>query len=104
MKCPKCHRDTYSAKWGTCTSCGAINTKPAINEERLTDAINVVHSSVPTRDSIPEALPAGNSDSRVNSGRDAGSAGKHVVRTPNRRSREAYNAYMRDYMARRRAT
>ncbi len=21
MKCPKCYRDTYSKKWGTCTGC-----------------------------------------------------------------------------------
>lgn len=88
MNCPKCHRDTYSKKWGACTAC-------AINEgERLTDAINTptkqgnkpagVHPVQVVRESVPDAqapslLPAS-------------------LRTPNRRSRESYNTYMKGYM------
>ena len=70
----------------------AINTQPAINEERLTDAINAPTSKrgvEPTsilplqvvRESVPDAQ-----------------APSLLPRTPNRRSREAYNAYMRGYM------
>ena len=81
----------------------AINTKPAINEERLTDAINgsdinrrVAGRSASSRDGDRGMLSA------HRPARDEpGTSGPSVVVspvTPNRRSREAYNAYMRGYM------
>ena len=73
----------------------AINTAPAINEERLTDAIN---KGVPAINSSPSR--AETSSEKVAS-RKVGERGLSP-RTPNRRSRESYNAYMRGYMARRR--
>jgi len=74
---------------------GAINTSPAINEERLTDAIN---KGVPAINSSPSR--AETSSGKVAS-RKVGERGLSP-RTPNRRSRESYNEYMRGYMARRR--
>ena len=113
MKCPKCKRDTYTAKWGTCTVCGAINSpkaainkRSAINEERLTDAINTPRQKPdhkPRRDSgvlpvlPPQSVGLEHQDAPshgarvgfIGSGREPSAS----VRTPNRRSREAYNAY-----------
>ena len=116
MKCPKCHRDTYSAKWGQCTVCGAINspkvainTGPAINEERLTDAINTVVPAIngSTESGVgglgsnvgaPAARPQATAAVVVG---DRARRERHTrseETTTNRRSREAYNTYMRDYM------
>ena len=30
MKCPKCKRDTYSAKWGSCTNCDTVTRKTSV--------------------------------------------------------------------------
>lgn len=68
----------------------------ATNGERLTDATNKEASPEVSN----EARSAVVSD---DSGSDAGGAKAGVVRTLNRRSREAYNAYQREYMRRRRA-
>lgn len=38
MKCPKCHRDTYSKKWGSCTACPPV-TKAA---EDVTESPGVI--------------------------------------------------------------
>jgi hypothetical protein len=85
MNCPKCHRDTYSKKWGTCTAC-------AINEERLTDAINKDHD--PAR--VVGPVHPSDGEGARRGGDDQG--GLAAPRTPNRRSRESYNTYMKDYM------
>lgn len=41
MKCPRCHRDTYSAKWKQCTACqyeqDVTNSVPVTN--RVTNTI-----------------------------------------------------------------
>jgi hypothetical protein len=91
----------------------AIN-KPATNTERLTDATN---------GSPGEAVrETGRATATLGVGADTGDVGRGEVvrrepsgmaredqagraddRTPNRRSRESYNAYQREYMRKRRA-
>ena len=80
-----CKRCGYNGA-GKCPVCW-----PAINkEERLTDAINEgdkpagVHSVPVVRKSVPDAQASPPLSARP--------------RTPNRRSREVYNSYMKDYM------
>ncbi len=67
-------------------------TKPAINkEERLTDAINserpMPNNSAPGAETSSKQLASG----------EVGERGVSP-QTPNRRSRESYNTYMRGYM------
>lgn len=102
MNCPKCHRDTYSKKWETCTACDrAINDK-----ERLTDAINRQPTSNPSAINTPTPDIEVEDTSAVRMGEGSPEDGRqrranrHMVEavTPNRRSRESYNAYMKTYM------
>ena len=90
---------------------GAINTAPAINEERLTSAINPpavppVGEEASTHLNHGGAREVGESLRgplrRVRSGGEVPSRLEAPRRTPNRRSRQDYNAYMREYMRRRR--
>ena len=98
MKAPKCW--TCDGRHWSTQPCPAnpapknASNEPAINKERLTDAINAVAQEE------PEGVVSGPDLPRVPRRR----AGEPSVagRTPNRRSREAYNAYMKTYMARRR--
>lgn len=106
MKKPKC-KLCQSPHW-TYES-HAINA--AINkEERLTDAINETASAINSPD--PPSPPAGDGARPVAGGfglRSSDGEGaresqfvrpdaRALDKTPNRRSREAYNSYMRDYM------
>jgi hypothetical protein len=70
----------------------AIN-KPAINNE---DAINKVEQSVSVAINTEEV-------SQVQGGPDVSGVSVPADRTPNRRRREDYNAYMREYMKRKRS-
>ena len=86
---------------------------PAINKERLTDAINTPSIPPTLIDPEPSGLAVGSTAvdeaAFLDNRRDRGSGETPVrmragnSRTPNRRSRESYNSYMKDYMARRRA-
>jgi hypothetical protein len=41
MKCPKCGRDTYSKKWGSCTACGlgSVTSAATPTKEEVTRTI-----------------------------------------------------------------
>ena len=97
-----------------CRACGKrhYSTQPcAINrsEERLTDAINEDDSAINTL--APSPIGAKDEASRHTRELDAvrgvrqdsANAEGLPQRTPNRRKREDYNAYMRGYMTRRRS-
>jgi hypothetical protein len=117
LKCFLCGKRHWSTQ-----PCRAINTPPAINEERLTDAINgtpaidvaVDGASSGARDTLEHGAPhhmvrgGRTADGRLPM-RNLREGGPHkraaeTFRTPNRRKREDYNAYMRDYMRRRRGS
>lgn len=90
MKKPKC-KLCQSPHWTY--EPHAINT--AINEEeRLTDAINVDKESTATGPTVSGAAATKDTDHGFRAGRVDMAAN----RTPNRRSRETYNSYMKDYM------
>lgn len=114
-RAPKC-RFCKQVHWGLCRP-------PAINrpKERLTDAINPsdsainrvgvnrtgdvrVGSDLGEETARPQAEKASlrrNGRARTASSQEASQPS--AAKTPNRRKRQDYNAYMKDYMRRRRA-
>ncbi len=42
MKCPRCHRDTYSKKWDSCTACDQLPLGLPIASTFVTEAANSV--------------------------------------------------------------
>jgi hypothetical protein len=108
MNCPRCHRDTYSKKWGTCTACQSDALSAINSEERLTNAINTPPRPPYSQGTESPKLAGGSTvtDAPVclDGRRDAAGGETPVqlrgssLRTPNRRSRESYNSYMKTYM------
>ena len=99
MKAPKCYR-CDGRHW---------STQPCPNKERLTDAINAVAPAinrVADGGVVRVGVDVGEAPSRsqdketgVRRGVESEPAPPTLSRTPNRRNREDYNAYMRNYMA-----
>ncbi len=65
MKCPKCHRDTYSKKWGTCTACyppadgvGAVVSCPAPVTLRVTEPPEVTQKVTEPQQVTATVAPA----------------------------------------------
>lgn len=92
VKAPKCYQ-CEGRHWST-QPCPAIN-RPTINEERLTGAINTVEEATPAINSRPVHSGANSAGRMENSGGSLEAS----ARTPNRRQRADYNAYMKTYMA-----
>ena len=65
MKCPKCHRDTYSAKWGTCTACGLSAPREDVSvtlpvTKRVTPTVTAPPVVTPERNApLPGVTPSG---------------------------------------------
>ena len=90
----------------------SVLRNPAINKERLTDVINEREPAINTPKPGPQdsqnevATPEGLLAGRGNKGGDGASTeavqsfprNRLTGRTPNGRSREAYNTYMKGYM------
>jgi hypothetical protein len=83
-----CKRCGYNGT-GRCPVCWPN----AINKERLTDAINKSESRGEAGNKELVARPRLRDD-----GTQPGVLEKVAARTPNRRSRESYNTYMKTYM------
>lgn len=94
-KCRLCNHEHYSYEDHTLNESVAINKVAAINTPAINDAINRIGTDLP---GIARPVSSGKGDVIPKSVEGAGGD-----QTPNRRSREAYNAYMREYMRKRRA-
>jgi hypothetical protein len=61
MKCPKCGRDTYSKKWGSCTACnppGQAFTSPAgaTVTKSVTEGAKVTPRVSPTSEEVTQTI------------------------------------------------
>jgi hypothetical protein len=97
--CSRCKSAVDDVRSHRCATNAATNTK---SNERLTGATNRKVGVRPTPVASPKVVEAGGVLHAVPA--VLGPVASDVNKTANRRSRESYNAYQREYMRKRRAS